>query len=47
MDVDIKLLVSLRRFIEDHCIVGFYVVERGGALTHKHFQMAVKGNVNT
>lgn len=47
VDVDIKLLISLRMFIEDHCIVGFCVVERGGALTHKHLQMAVKGNGNT
>lgn len=37
-------LVSLGRFVEGHCIVGLCFVERGGALTHKHFQMVVKGN---
>ena len=46
VDINMELLDSLRRFIEDHCIVGFCVVERGGALTHKHFQMTVKGNIN-
>ena len=31
------MLVDLRRFIEEHCIVGLSFVERGGALAHKHF----------
>ena len=44
VDVDVGLLVNLRRFIEDHCFAGLCSVERGGALTHKHFQMMVKGN---
>ena len=44
VDIDITLLVNLRRFIEDHCIVRSCAVERGGALTHKHFQMMLKGN---
>jgi hypothetical protein len=37
-------LVGLRRFVEGHCIFGLCFVERGGALTHKHFQITVKGN---
>lgn len=44
MIIDIKLLVGLRRFIEEHCVVRLYLVERGGASNHKHFQMAMKGN---
>ena len=41
--VDIVLLVNLRRFIEEHCIAGLSSMERGGALTHKHFQMMAGG----
>lgn len=43
MDVDVVLLVNLRRFIEEHYIASLCFVERGGALTHKHFQLVVKG----
>lgn len=37
MDVDIGLLVNLRRFIDKHSIVGLCSVERGGVLTHNLF----------
>lgn len=47
VDVDIVLLMNLRRLIEDHCIARLCFVERGGALTHKHFQMMVKGNFSS
>lgn len=40
-DVDIGLLVNLRKFIEDECMCS---MGRGGALTHNHFQMFVNGN---
>lgn len=40
MDINIGFLVKLRKVIEEECIV-----ECGGALTHKHFQMVVKGDV--
>ena len=40
-NIDIALLVNLRKFIEDKCMVGLCCVERDGALTHKHFQMVV------
>ena len=43
-NIGIKLLENLRKFIEGECIVGLCFVERGGALTHKQFLMAVKGN---
>jgi hypothetical protein len=43
VDIDIKLLVYLRRFVEDNCIVDLCLVERGSALTQKHFQIVVKG----
>jgi hypothetical protein len=36
-DVDIGLLVNLRKFIEDECIVGLCSVERCGALTYISF----------
>ena len=43
--MDVGHLVNLRRFVEEHSIVGLCSVERGGALTHKHFQiMVVKRN---
>lgn len=41
VDIDI-MLVNLRRFIEEHCIVRLCSIEREGALTHKHFQMVLK-----
>lgn len=44
MDVDIGLLVNLTKFIEDECIARLCSMGRGGALTHKHFQMVLKGN---
>ena len=34
----------MRRLVEDEHINGLCFVERGGALTYKHFQMMVKGN---
>lgn len=42
--MDVGLLTNLRRLIEDHCIVGLWFVERGGAFANKHFQMVVNGN---
>lgn len=39
VDIDIRLLVNMKWFIEEHCIA----VKRGGALTHKHFQMVLEG----
>lgn len=43
MDVDIVFFfVNLKGFIKDHCIACF--MERGCALTYKHFQMVVKGS---
>ena len=41
---DIALLVNLKRFVEEHCIEGLCSMERGGALTHEHFQKMVKGD---
>ena len=35
--------MKLKRFIEDQSIVGTCLIERGGALMHKHFQMVMKG----
>lgn len=47
MDINIGLLVNLRKFIENECMVGLCYVEHGGALTHKHFQMFVRGNCSS
>ena len=44
LDVDIAVLVKMKRFIEEQCIVGLRSMERGGVLTHKHLQMMVKDN---
>lgn len=33
--------------MKDPCLVGLCFVKRGGALTHKHFKMVVKGNFNS
>ena len=46
MDIDIALLVKLRKFIEE-CMVGFYIMECSATLTHNHFQMVVKGNFSS
>lgn len=43
-DVDIALLVNLRKFIEEECVVGLCSMEHCVMVTHKHFQMVVKGN---
>jgi hypothetical protein len=43
MDVDVALLVISRTFIEEHYIADLCSMERGGALTHMHFQLVVKG----
>lgn len=37
-DIDIQILVNLRRFIKDDCVARLCTVERGGALAHKHFK---------
>lgn len=47
VDIDVSLFVNLRGFIEENCIVGFCLVERGGVLMHKHFQMVVEGNFSS
>lgn len=44
VDVGIAYSVNLKHFIEEECIARLCLVENGGALTHKHFQMVVKGN---
>lgn len=41
---EIGLIVKLRNFIEEECMVGLYYVEHNIALAHKHFQVVVKGN---
>ena len=44
-EVDIGLLVNLRKFIKEGCnMAGLCSLECGGAVMHKHFQMMVKGN---
>lgn len=47
IDIDIRCLVNLRKFIEEECMAGLCYVEQGGALTHKHFQVVVKGNFSS
>jgi hypothetical protein len=47
VDGDIALPMNLSHLIEDHCISQLCSVEKGGALTHKHFQMMVKGNLSS
>lgn len=37
MDIDIKPLVKVTKFIDIHCVVGLCSIERIGVLTHKHF----------
>jgi hypothetical protein len=44
VDVDIRLLVKMKNFIEEQCAARMCLIERGGALMHMHFQMAMKGN---
>lgn len=43
-DMDIRVIIKLRKFMKEECIVVLCSMERGGALTHKHFQVIVKGN---
>jgi hypothetical protein len=43
----LALLVNLRKFIEEECMAGLCSMERGGALTHKHFQMVMKGHFSS
>ena len=45
MIICITTFVNLKRFIEEHCIVGLCSME-GGGLTHKHFQV-VKGDFSS
>jgi hypothetical protein len=42
-----RLLVNLRKIIEENCIASLCLVERGGVLVHKRFQMVVKGNFSS
>lgn len=44
MDVDIRLIIKLRMFIKEECIMALCSMEKGGALMHKHFEMVMKGN---
>jgi hypothetical protein len=37
MDIDIELLMNLRKFIGEECMAGLYFVERDEALTHNVF----------
>lgn len=46
VDIDVRL-ANLKKFIEENCIAGLCLVERGGALTHKHFQMVMNGNFSS
>lgn len=39
--------MDLRRFIQENYNVGLCPFEKSGALTHKHFQMMVKGNFSS
>lgn len=36
VDIDIKLFVQMRRFIEEQCFVGACSIGRMSALTHEH-----------
>jgi hypothetical protein len=47
IDIDITLLVKLRKFIEEECMAELCSMERGGGLTHEHFQMVMKGNFSS
>lgn len=47
VDIDIRLLVNLRSFIKEYCKAGLCSIERGDVLTHKHFQMVIKGNLSS
>lgn len=42
IDIVIRLLVKLRNFFEEECMARLCCVERGGALTHKHFLSGCK-----
>ena len=44
-DIDVRLFVNLRKFIEDNWMCGLCSVERGGALMPKHIQMFVRGTL--
>lgn len=46
VDINVSLFVNLGGFIEENCIVELCLVERGGALMHKYFQMVVNGNIS-
>jgi hypothetical protein len=37
MDIDIELLMNLRKFIGEECMAELYFVERDEALTHNVF----------
>ena len=38
MDMDIRVLIKLRKFMKEECIVVLCSMERGGTLMHKHFK---------
>lgn len=42
-----RLLVNLRKIIEENCIASLCLVERGGTLAHKRFQTVVKENISS
>ena len=39
--------MGLRRFFEEHCVVGLSSVDKGDASAHKHFQKMVKSNFSS
>ena len=47
VDIYIKLLVNLWRFIEEHCIVRLGAIENGDALICQHFQMVLKDDFSS
>ena len=42
-EVDFRVIIKLRKFFKEECLVALCSLEKGGALSHKHFQMVAKG----
>ena len=47
MDVDIRIFLLILGVLRRNAFPGLCLLERGGALTHKHFQMMVKENFSS
>lgn len=47
IDIDIALPMKLRKFIEENWMAWFCSVEQGGAWTHKHFEIVVRGTFSS